>query len=565
MDTIALEDNDVMAAIGHLEKSVETVGADRFQEIESQYLLATLYMQKLQYVDADAAYKATAAIMKQTDPRYKQVKKLADNLTDIAINLETIELQDSLLRLSYMTDDQLKEIAKQIKKQKQEEAAKAAEKNKYLGNAERKSPPISAVAASGGTNLGTARQFVNEQAPAVFWAFDPKNVKKARREFERTWGEIGLSDYWRVSSKASQYSASAEEQAGGAEGAIGLYESEIEDFFKDVPKSDSARALNHTQIRKSMLLLGQLYRDRLEDFKSSIDVLESILTKYPDAPEKLEIYYQLYLSSLSGGDHQRAEKYKSMIIAEYPNSRFAKVLSDPNFAASQQSEHDRLKQYYDETYALFELGNHEEVLNRVRDVEDKFGVNNVMMGKFELVKAMSLGAQVGKEAYVDALKYIIARYPNSEEEKKANDMLLLLGDASTSKAYGETGLSTAKFTVEDNALHFVIVYVQNQDEVSLNDSKIALAEFHKKYFQLDNLKMASLVFDPSKNHSLLLVRSFTTKERAMKYYETAIRNPNDFLPKNAIFQVYPITQKNYREVIKARTLDSYKEFFEANY
>ena len=35
--------------------------------------------------------------------------------------------------------------------------------------------------------------------------------------------------------------------------------------------------------------------------------------------------------------------------------------------------------------------------------------------------------------------------------------------------------------------------------------------------------------------------------------------------RNAIFEVYPITQKNYREVIKARSLTEYKTFFEANY
>jgi hypothetical protein len=66
-----------------------------------------------------------------------------------------------------------------------------------------------------------------------------------------------------------------DEEARGCRG-YRTYESEIEDYFKDVPKTDSARAFCHTQIRKSMLLLGQLYRDRLEDFQSSIKVLESI-------------------------------------------------------------------------------------------------------------------------------------------------------------------------------------------------------------------------------------------------------------------------------------------------
>ncbi|MEO5906021.1 MAG: hypothetical protein ABIQ11_04810, partial [Saprospiraceae bacterium] len=70
---------------------------------------------------------------------------------------------------------------------------------------------------------------------------------------------------------------------------------------------------------------------------------------------------------------------------------------------------------------------------------------------------------------------------------------------------------------------------------------------------------------PAKNHSLVLVRSFATKEKAMKYYETAQRNPQNFLPLNALYQIYPITQKNYREVIKSRSLDAYKTFFEDNY
>jgi tetratricopeptide (TPR) repeat protein len=562
MGTLAVDAKDIPLAISHLEKSAENIGNDPYQAIETQYLLATLYMKELQFVEAEQAYKACAAIMKDTDPRYKSVKKFADNLTDIALNLNTIKLQDSLLYLSNLSPEMLKTVAVNIKRQKQKEAEEAAEQSKY--QAANKTTPTGTIAASPGS-IPQAKQTAGGLPESVFWAFDQKNLKKSKREFDRVWTDIPLTDYWRVSSKAGQFASSEDELIASAEAGIGLYESEIEDFFKDVPKTDSARAISHSKIRKSMLLLGQLYRDRLDDFASSIEVLESLLTKYPDAPEELETYYQLYLSALSAGDHVRAEKYKAMIIAQYPNSRFAKVLSDPNFAATQLSEEDRLIQYYDETFVMFEKGEYEEVLTRIRELDDKFGANNIMMAKFDLMKAMSMGATIGKEAYVDGLKHVIARYPNSPEEKKAKDMLLLLGDAGSGKSYGESGLESAVFTMEDNALHFAVVYVTNQEEVTLTDTKVALAEFHKKYFLLDNLKFANLVFDPSKNHSLVLVRSFNTKEKAMEYYETAIRNPKDFLPANAIYEVYPITQKNYREVIKARSLTEYKAFFEANY
>jgi tetratricopeptide (TPR) repeat protein len=160
MAIMAVDAQDITGAIGYLEKSVAEVGQDRYQEIESQYLLASLYMQKQMYVEADEAYKACAAIMKNTDPRYKEVKKLADNLTDIAINLTHIALQDSLLKLSYMTEEQLKEIAKQIKKKEQEEAAAAAAKSKYQKDVSQKNAPPTLAA---GNNLGSLP--VNRQNP----------------------------------------------------------------------------------------------------------------------------------------------------------------------------------------------------------------------------------------------------------------------------------------------------------------------------------------------------------------------------------------------------------------
>jgi hypothetical protein len=564
MAQLAQDNGDIATAIDYLEQSVQNVGNDTYQATETQYLLARLSMQRSDYVRADLAYKACAAVMKPSDPRYKEVKKFADNLTEIAANLNTIQLQDSLLTLSYKTEAELKELARQIKAQRQKEAEEAAARNKYVGNADLKNPSANPAIAQPGGIPGVVTPG-GPPAAGVFWAFDTKNLRKSFREFERVWGDIPLTDYWRVSARAVQFASTEEVVQANTEGQVNVYKSEIEDFFKDVPKTDSARALCHDQIRKSMLLLGGLYRDRLEDFAGSIEVLETFLQKYPDAPEELETYYQLYLSALSAGDLARQEKYKRLIVDEYPNSRFAKVLTDPNFAAKQQSELDKLNAFYDETYGLFSQGEHALVLDRLRGIEDRYGVNNVLMPKFDLLKAMSLGATIGQEAYIDGLKYVVSRYPNTDEERKAKDMLLLLGQGTAGKAYGESGLESARFTLEDNALHFVVVYVVNQDVVSLNDTKVALAEFHNQFFKLDNLKMASLVFDPAKNNSLVLVRSFATKEKAMLYYQTALRNPKSFLPEKANYEIYPITQKNYREVIKARSLEEYRTFFEANY
>ena len=60
--SIAIDENDIPGAITYLEESVATVGDDKFQEIESQYLLATLYMKQMQYIEAEEAFKSVTAI-----------------------------------------------------------------------------------------------------------------------------------------------------------------------------------------------------------------------------------------------------------------------------------------------------------------------------------------------------------------------------------------------------------------------------------------------------------------------------------------------------------------------
>ena len=89
----------------------------------------------------------------------------------------------------------------------------------------------------------------------------------------------------------------------------------------------------------------------------------------------------------------------------------APVLSDPNFAAKQQSELDKLNAFYDETYGLFSQGEHALVLDRLRGIEDRYGVNNVLMPKFDLLKAMSLGAfeYLVKPVNADALEAALRR------------------------------------------------------------------------------------------------------------------------------------------------------------
>ena len=61
--------------------------------------------------------------MAKTDDRYTDAQKYANSLTEIAANIQIIELQDSLLMISTLSDEDKRKIAAKIKKEEDELAA----------------------------------------------------------------------------------------------------------------------------------------------------------------------------------------------------------------------------------------------------------------------------------------------------------------------------------------------------------------------------------------------------------------------------------------------------------
>ncbi|MEL7426641.1 MAG: hypothetical protein AAFN81_26850, partial [Bacteroidota bacterium] len=65
---------------------------------------------------------------------------------------------------------------------------------------------------------------------------------------------------------------------------------------------------------------------------------------------------------------------------------------------------------------------------------------------------------------------------------------------------------------------------------------------------------------------VLVLRRFKDKAAAMSYYNGVEKNAGDFINANDVdFQMFPITQSNYREVLRNRSVDGYDVFFRGNY
>ncbi len=536
--------------IAALENSLENNSGNRSQTAESSLMLADLYFAKDKFIEAKEYYDMALLAMDKSDERYDQVAKYSQNLTEIASNLAIIQMQDSLLTFAAKPKSVQRALAiKMLEEKLEKEAiAKATEDAKNI-NAKAKT--------STNTSIGVK---------STFFAYDQSKVKKGRRIFEKTWGDRPLIDNWRRSS--SQSLADSESVSTAAEVAETYSEADINAMLTGIPNTVKEKKKANGLVYQAMFNLGVLYRDRLESPKRSLTVLEDMLKRYPDSTKnELDAYYYAYLSS---GDLSLATKkkyYHDLILKEYANSKFARVLKDPNYLNELNKNENRINTYFDETYALYKAAQYQKASARVSKVKQLFGPKNPLEAKFSLLSAMLGGAMNGRKEYIVGLKQVVARFKNTEEEKRAKEILRVLGEDLTSGVGSVGNASTktkikSKFAEGMSRSHFMLVSLPEGSVV--NDIKKAISNFNKTYFKLQHFRISSIFLGSNIKNPILVIRKFKNGDKAMVYYEGLVSDEDlkSFISKA---KVYPITQANYRKILRQKSLEGYEAFFENTY
>lgn len=563
MGDLDLHQYDTIAAIENYRQSLTFNPQNKPQRAATQMKLADLYYGKEEYIEAKVYYEGALENLAVNDERYERASRLARNLSDIAKHLSTIRLQDSLLMIAGMSERDQIELAEKIKEDRLA-AAKEKENAKQASDQQDKN---AGLAQSVNQNVLPSQRTPSGSGPAAkstFFAYDPKTRERGIKDFQKQWGNRPLVDNWRQSAKMVSVAA-AEEETKEDEVSTSLTKTEIQDIFKDVPFTEEAQADAHGQIQDAMIALGRLYRERLDYPAKSVDILNKLLTKYPDTEHELDAWYYLYLAHQDLGQQPEMKKYYDLIIGKYPESTYARVLSDPNYLGEEKEKERKLNEYYRVTYEFFEQGRYSATWKRIGEVESLFGKNNKYEVKFALLGAMTRGNIEGKDAYIDELKSLVTKYPETPEEKRAKEILRLLGDKSvTPKEIPGMESQDDKFNLDPEGVHYIIINWDMKD-ASVDAVQLAINEFNKQYFKADRLRLSANIFLDI-DVPLIVIRKFDTASKAMEFYNLAYKYPDTFIGKGGIsFKVYPVTQQNYRVILKNRSLEAYDTFFRENY
>ncbi len=565
---IALADGQKREAIAYLRQSLRANKSNTSQRVESYLKLADLYLDTEDFVQAKNYYDSTLTVLTATDPQYQRVNSYATNLTEIARLITAIEANDSIIRVYRMSPSERRDLAKQIKKQRDDEAARlaAAERAAAVAASKTKTKPNAA-----GTNAPVAGV-----KDLNFYFYNEALVKRGRRDFERTWGPRKLEDNWRRSQRAQ--TAIADANTSDTLQTKANAEQALEDIFKGLPANDAELQVLNIATYEAMYNLGTQFRDKIQHNKRCIITLEEMQTRYPtEVKYEKETWYYCYLTHTELGNQPRAKYYYDRLVAKYPNSPFARTLSDPNFLAQTRERERELQTYYEQTFQSYRTGDYRAAFDRCTEAPTKYGSSNPLMPKFLLLSAQCVGSLQGTDAYCQALSDVIGRYPESAEATRAKEVARVIGckgfeapDPASVSATSPTatdGIDEA-FVAEDDKLHYLLVAFSSGADLRLDEIRAAITDYNREFHKLESLRSSNITLGSDVNTPIIVVRKFDNKEQAMRYYREVAEKP-EFLGEKGkkAFQkeFLVITQENYRRILKNKTLNGYREFFLNNY
>ncbi|MBA3681088.1 MAG: tetratricopeptide repeat protein [Bacteroidetes bacterium] len=551
------KERNAAQAMIYYKKSVQTSLNNPNQKGLSYLKLGEINFDLTNYQPAEAYYDSAVVTISKDHPDYGTIVARKKTLETLVGHIRTINKEDSLQRfVSLSENEQNRVIDRIIANLEKEEARKEKEKeileksNILPGTINQ--PSLSEIAGPG-------------SAAASFYFYNPSTVAFGVSDFVKKWGNRKLEDNWRRSNKALIVEVEKEDTAQVKTTSVNV--NKTRDFYrKGLPVNDSLIKKSNKKIVYSYYMMGSIYKEELNNTKKAVATFEELNTRFPQNKYLLNTYYILYRTYLSEKNQPKADFYKEKILNEFPDSEFALIIKNPEYATSANSKKSEVEGFYTTVYQSYLENNYSQAYAQSNEGLSKFG-KNVFVPKFEFIKALSAGKLKGIDSLEFYLKLLVVKHPQSEVTPLANDILLSIKRQKNPELFksAEPGkLQLDTFTVNQEAEHFIIAILPDDPKIA-DSFKIRLNTFNNTYYSSKTFNSTSNLF--GNNKQLVVLKSFANAKEVVNYYENLIKDPELFKEevKKELVEIYPILGTNLPVLYKKKNVEAYKIFFNDNY
>ncbi|MBO5271782.1 MAG: tetratricopeptide repeat protein [Muribaculaceae bacterium] len=589
---IYLSRKDTLKAIENYEMANKKSTRNGIDKAINQVTLGNLYYIRHNYDKAQPCYSEAVPQLPENYPNYLQLKRRSDVLDELAVYSQNVTLQDSLLRLSELTPEQLDKVINKIiedLKKKEKEEEENAKREEYL-----------AQQRAQGSNL----QNTGSSAPKTFtlntddsWYFYNTATKNAgKTEFQKNWGSRKLEDNWRRRNKASFDSSEFEANNDGEDGeendsvATDSTGKELtkedeeklkraedphypEYYIKQIPKTDEEKNTAHEIIQEGLYNMGIILKDKMEDFSASKSEFDRLLTRYPDNIYRLDTYYNLYIMAVRQNDYTEAEKYRSLIIEQFPESNYGIAMQDPDYLENLKTMNTRQEELYTQAYNAY-LNNNNGAVHEAYEYMIKEYPLSRIIPKFMFLHALAYVTEKDSEKFNSTLKELLEKYPETDITPLASSYLKQMAqgrklESSSSNLRGmiwDTRLGSdsiananaskpAEFTINPDEPQLLVLLFSTK-QVASNQLLYDIARFNFNTFDVKSFDLEQMSFGEL---GLIVIKGLNNQKELDRYRQILSTNSEFALPK----QVRPvnISAKNFELLLsEGRSFEEYFNF-----
>ena len=413
---IELANNNTEIASEYFEKSLRTKLAKESQKSLAYEEIGNIQFDKANFLKAGSYYDSVLNIAK--DKNTKRIRKLVRKRKslDEVIRLEnSTHKNDSILDIVAMSkEEQTNFFNTYIEKlKKKDEEQKIIEENKK------------GTGFTGDANASPKQSVKGSK----FYFYNTQTVGFGKVEFQKIWGERTLADNWRLSNNKSIDTTNNNEKTDTAENIDDTKKFDIDYYLDKIPTEEKEIDSITKKRNKAYYNLGLIYKEQFKKDKLATARLEHLIGLSPDKKMVLPIYYHLY-KAFESFNTKKSDYYKERIVAEYPESRYAQIIKNPQAITNKNTDKNSPENIYKETYKLYKEEKYPIVLEKCTTNITQFA-NTAIAPKFELLKAYAIAKTTGREDFIKALTFVATNYPNNEEGKHAAKVLLGLKGVAT--------------------------------------------------------------------------------------------------------------------------------------
>jgi len=285
--------------------------------------------------------------------------------------------------------------------------------------------------------------------------------------------------------------------------------------------------------------LGVIYKEKFKEYPLALTKFQSVLQNKPEDRLILPSLYNEYkLYELL--DKSKAEEIKDKIILNYPNTRYAQILSGKLVETDSTTLTPELA--YKELYKLYKNQEYSTLITNLEASLAQLAGDDIMP-KLELLKANVLAKTEGLEAYKKTLNYVALNYPNAEEGKQAEEIMRL----------NIPVLEKLELKKDSLSKNWNIIY-----KVGAKKDKITqlLIEKLEKYFKDNQYSLFTVSIDAySSTENFVVVHGISSIEFAQYLVNELQKNKATKITEQAII----ISSDNYSVIQIKKLLPQYLE------